>query len=99
MSSISRSKIDENFGGNFYGPCARAGEQFLPVLCMYRVVATPLSRHVFRQPKIGRQPFTTPSFYDFSKAVHSCYYGAYPHQLQGAEPQCYTWLNRGKYPL
>ncbi len=99
MRLSSRCKINKNLGGDFYVSFGRFRQQPLPVPLRNRIVPTPLASTFFRNPKINRQLCAAPSFYDFSKAVHSWYYGVLPHKLQGAEPQCYIWLNRGKYPL
>ena len=99
MCSISSGQINQQFGRYKNVSVWRFRQQAFPVPLWDRVIPTPLSRPLFGNSKIGSHLLPTPRFNNFREILHSLYCGALPHYCQGAKPQCFTWLNRGKYPL
>ena len=99
MGLISLSEINQQFGRYKNVSVWGFSQQAFPIPLWDRVIPAPLSRPFFWHTEIGSHLLPTPRFNKFCEILHSVYIGASPHYCQGAEPQCFIWLNRGKYPL
>ena len=98
MPSTSRSKINKKTGRNCDVPCRGFFQQRFPIPLGYRVIPAPLPSPFLRHTHVLRHLLATPCFDYFAECIHAWYSGVFPQLRQGVFPQCFIWLNRGKYP-